>query len=346
VTLSQTTLDPGASATISPSFVFVPTLDADCSFDVTLTAHGTPNPDCGTGAISDPSPDKHTCTIDTNPLIDVSVSCTDSTGAGNPIVISGTVTNTGNVPLSGVNVDITVTANGTVLSAVSGASLAAGASQNFTVNYTGLAAGECSTFTANASSTADPDCERLGPGGVTDSATTAVPCCVPGTFEACTPGYWKNHEFAWDGSGPDHDVAAGAGFEFDTLFFKWSDTAHTVLNPNGTGFFDLAPGDIDPAFQVFYPLTLTMDQALALGGGNPMKMTRHLIAALLNVGAGMVYDFPDSCTRSGIGTCTSGADLKEEFEARILNRKYSPFASDLALTNQVDNCPCNVTGCP
>jgi hypothetical protein len=221
-----------------------------------------------------------------------------------------------------------------------------GASLPFTVNYSGLTAGQCSTFTANASATANRDCDDLGPGGVTDSATTAVPCCVPQTSEGCTPGYWKNHEFAWDGAGPDNDVAAGAGFEFDTLFFKWSDTAHTVLNPNGAGFFDLAPGDIDPAFQAFYPLTLTMDQALALGGGNPMKMTRHTIAALLNIGAGLDYDIPDSCTLTGSGPCIDAAGIKEEFEARIIARKYSPFASDLALANQIDNCPCNVTGCP
>lgn len=350
VSLDKTTLNPGEVANISPAFQFAPSLDADCQFDVTLQAHAKPDPDCGSPTdVSDPSPAQHTCTIDTNPSIDVSVSCTDSTGAGNPIVISGTVTNNGNVPLTGVSVDITVTANGTVLSAVSGANLAAGASQNFTVNYTGLAAGTCSTFTASAKGTADPDCEGLGVGGVTDQRTTALECCVPGTFEACTPGYWKNHEFAWDGitGNPDpHDSAAGAGFEFDTLFFKWSDTAHTVLNPNGAGFFNLAPGDIDPAFQVFYPLTLTMDQALALGGGNPMKMTRHTIAALLNIGAGLDYQIPSSCTLTGSGPCIDAAGIKKEFEARIIAKIYSPFASDLAKINQVDNCPCDVLGCP
>lgn len=351
VTLDKTSLQPNESANISPAFQFAPSLDADCAFDVTLQAHAKPDPDCGSPTdVTDATPASHTCTIDTNPLIDVTVNCTDSTGAGNPIVISGTVTNTGNVPLTNVSVDITVTANGQVVNALSGQSLAAGASANYTVNYTGLTAGQCSTFTATAKGTADPDCEHLGAGGVTDQRTTAIECCVPGTFEACTPGYWKNHEFAWDGkTGPDpFDAAAGAGFQFDTLFFAWKDVAHTVPNTvNGQqGFFDLAPGDIDPAFQVFYPLTLTMDQALSIGGGNPNKMTRHLITALLNVGSGMNYDFPDSCTRAGSGPCTSAADLKAEYEARIINRKYSPFASDLALVNQVDNCPCDVTGCP
>ena len=350
VSLDKTTLNPGEVANISPAFQFAPSLDSDCQFDVTLQAHAKPDPDCGSPTdVTDPSPAQHTCTIRTNPSIDVSVSCTDSTGAGNPIVISGTVTNNGNVPLKDISVDITVTANGQVVNALSGETLNPGTSQNYTVNYTGLTTGQCSTFTASAKGTADPDCEGLGAGGVTDQRTTAIECCVPGTFEACTPGYWKNHEFAWDGitGNPDpHDSAAGAGFEFDTLFFKWSNTAHTIPNPNGVGFFDLAPGDMDTAFTSFYPLTLTMDQALALGGGNPNKMVRHTISALLNIGAGLNYQIPNSCTLTGSGPCLDAAGIKKEFEARIIAKNYSPFASDIAKINQVDNCPCNVLGCP
>jgi hypothetical protein len=301
--------------------------------------------------VTDPSPAQSSCTIQTRPSIDVEVSCTDSDGTS-PIQISGTVTNDGNVPLTGVDVVVTVNANLTNLFPLTGISLGVGESEPFSIPYDGLAPGQCSSFTALATGTPDPDC---GEADVSDSDTTDSECCVPQVGEGCTPGYWKNHEYAWDGvsdaSNPN-DVAPEAGFEFDTLFFKWQDTAHTILNPNGTGFFDLAPGDVDPVFAASagypngYPLTLTMDQALHLGGGNPHKMIRHGIAALLNLAAGLDYNLPDSCTRAGNGTCSDAAEIKEEIEARIINRKYAPFASDLASANQDGDCPCNVTGCP
>jgi hypothetical protein len=200
--------------------------------------------------------------------------------------------------------------------------------------------------------TATDDC-----GNTSEQCSTVFTAtCIVG--EGCTPGYWKTHEFAWDGivGNPDpNDVAAAAGFEFDTPFFAWMDSKGGIPNPGG--FFDFGPDDVPtllpmidqhhPGLNGMYHL-LTMDGAMSVGGGNPAKMTRHLIAALLNLAANLNYDIPGSCFKSNppTGVCNGAAGLKAEYEARMLLAKYAPFAQDLADANQLSICPCDVQGCP
>ena len=71
---------------------------------------------------------------------------------------------------------------------------------------------------------------------------------VPGERgEGCTPGYWKNHLFAWD------DTPYSTGDDFDTVF--------------GTDLFDP---------------DLTLGQAIKHGGGGEFRLGRHGTAALLS----------------------------------------------------------------
>jgi hypothetical protein len=89
----------------------------------------------------------------------------------------------------------------------------------------------------------------------TDTApTTTTP---PPGEEGCTPGFWKNHPEAWVGFSP--------GDSFATVF----------------GVAAL-PGQ---------PATLTLEQAVNLGGGGFDALARHAVAALLNA-AHPEVDYP------------------------------------------------------
>ncbi len=85
----------------------------------------------------------------------------------------------------------------------------------------------------------------------TDSASCTV---VPGD-EGCTPGYWKNHPEQWDGVTPD----ATTTIQYTDLF-----NATFGVTPAQSGLAD----------------SVTLMDAVNLGGGGLMALDRHAAAAL------------------------------------------------------------------
>lgn len=122
---SVATLAPGASANFTGSFA-VPA--GSCSVTANLVARG--NDLCTGAAVTDDA--SATCGIATNPRIAVTLLCpaTPST-PGSAVVLSGTVSNTGDVALRNVTVVNNQASPPTVLTV---ANLAPGASANFTAS--------------------------------------------------------------------------------------------------------------------------------------------------------------------------------------------------------------------
>ncbi|MBE7499193.1 MAG: hypothetical protein HS113_02570 [Verrucomicrobiales bacterium] len=160
--LTVPSLAVGASANFTASF----TAPADaCSVTSTVTANGS---DACTGtAVSNSA--SATCTLVTTPRITVTQNCPPNpSGLGGVLTYSGVVSNTGNVTLTNVVVTNDRT-GGTPVFTV--ATLAPGASANFTGSYPVPADSACaitSTLTANAR-------DRCTGTAVTASATATCP---------------------------------------------------------------------------------------------------------------------------------------------------------------------------
>lgn len=122
------------------------------------------------------------------------------------------------------------------------------------------------------------------PPTTTPPTTTPPPPPPPG--EGCTPGFWKSHPEAYQGTGYTLDTTLGSVF---------------------TGL---------PASYA----SLTFDQALDLGGGGLDALVRHAVAALLNASSPDV-DYPLTAAEVialtnaaiAIGDYESTKDLFDEF---------------------------------
>jgi hypothetical protein len=91
--------------------------------------------------------------------------------------------------------------------------------------------------------------------------------CVSLT-EGCTIGFWKNHTYLWNSSGDP--IAAGAGFTTGSDFYSYFGITSNCNLPG----------------------SLTMIQALNLGGGGCYNLARQAVGAALNIGAGLNYGYP------------------------------------------------------
>ncbi len=163
--LTVPSLAPGASANFTASF----TTPADtCSVSSTVTASGS---DSCAGTVVNNSASA-TCTLATSPRITVTQTCpSNPSGLGGVLTYSGTVMNAGNVTLTNVVVTNDRTGASSVFTV---ATLAPGASANFTGSYTVPANSACaitSTLTANA---------RDKCTGATVTATAPATCPVQG----------------------------------------------------------------------------------------------------------------------------------------------------------------------
>jgi hypothetical protein len=108
----------------------------------------------------------------------------------------------------------------------------------------GLATVSSTTTTTTPETTSTPET-------TTTTTTTTAP---PGDGEGCTPGFWKNHPEAWEGTG-----------------FAIDQTLGDVFDPAGLGAF----------------ADVTLLDALSLRGGSTVAgakqiLLRHAVAALLN----------------------------------------------------------------
>jgi hypothetical protein len=184
-----------------------------------------------------------------------------------------------------------------------------------------------------------------------NTATCDQSITVPECGKGCTPGFWKNHTEIWDDmTGSDADpVAVAAGFTTSTSFFT---------------FMGIAPGSCD------LPNSLTMLEAVSLGGGQCKAIARQGVAALLGsaaFGADFAYppgsnDFASlkALIASGFQNCSCPSSLivalndanNNEFDAEgnnicsALGKNSSRAAQLLAQQPEVPATPLTVTAYP
>jgi len=133
---------------------------------------------------------------------------------------------------------------------------------------------------------------------------TAAFINTPEIPTACSPGFWKTHWVFWDEA--TDPVAVAAGFTTTTSF-----NAFFSLTPAESGFAD----------------SLTMLQAVNLGGGDGEKLARHGISGLLNIASGYPYSYSNDATA-----------LYNEIRNAYLTSTFEPLASNLDTANNAD-CP-------
>jgi len=148
-------------------------------------------------------------------------------------------------------------------------------------------------------------CPGEPPPPPTATPTPPPPTATPAGGEGCTPGYWKNHTSLWDEA--SDPVAAAAGFTTGTGF---------------NAFFSLTPA------QSGFPNSLTMLDAVNLGGGGGRKLARHGVAALLNIAAGLNYPYSDPTA------------LYNAIRNAYLTSTFEPLATQLNNANNLF-CPLN-----
>jgi hypothetical protein len=147
--------------------------------------------------------------------------------------------------------------------------------------------------------------------GDVNNVGTKSPCgsevlVVINPFQGCTPGFWKNHTGVWDQLSDPTVTAMPTGLKF---------TTSTLFNT----YFGLT------AKQSPFNDKVTMLQAVSAGGGGGMKLARMGISALLNVAAGLKYQFPPGAT--------DFTSLYNVIQQAFLSKNYEPLATQLDTAN-------------
>jgi hypothetical protein len=124
-----------------------------------------------------------------------------------------------------------------------------------------------------------------------DSGCTAEPVILTNPFQGCTPGFWKNHLTAWD-STSDKTVST-----LITSLVPPYGYDPTLTNFNNQLFFQVIGLPTGPDQGL--GLTLTLVQALNLGGGDFQALARHGAAALLS-SASVKYTYTTSQVLAGL----------------------------------------------
>jgi hypothetical protein len=162
--------------------------------------------------------------------------------------------------------------------------------------FTGLAAGSHSITVTDANGCSNNGSISLG--GAT------------GCTEGCTIGFWKNHTYLWNSTADP--IAQGAGFITGSNFYSYFGiTSHCNL-----------------------PSSLTMIEALNLGGGGCYNLARQAVGAALNIGAGLNYGyagglaqlkldvaaaFNGGCDCSALGALLDGLNNNDQVCGRLVH---------------------------
>ena len=156
------------------------------------------------------------------------------------------------------------------------------------------------------------------------TSCTVTLTCNGGIAQACTPGFWKNHAEVWD-------------TPTDFVVNNMPGVLTTPVIPGGTfvtttnfwAYFKIPVGTDN----ISQNANLTMIQALALGGGNCIALTRHGVSALLGASAFPThYPFPAGTTNFG--------NLYTLIRNAFLSGNCSDLATTLANINQLDGDFC------
>ncbi len=161
----------------------------------------------------------------------------------------------------------------------------------------------------------------------TVDALAAQPATVTVTFvntpadgEGCTPGFWRNARNGrtfWDEASDAIPIAIGAALDIDPAVVAAIDPASDFY---AVFMVEAGTAGLDVPF--------TTDDAIRDGGGNPHKLARHGMAALLNA-AGVNYPL-------GI------VEVKDAVKAALESGNYEPLATELNDFNNLSpDCPVN-----
>jgi uncharacterized repeat protein (TIGR01451 family) len=126
--------------------------------------------------------------------------------AGDPVLWTFELTNTGNRTLFGVAVSDTLG----LAVICPGDELAAGASMTCTAMSTAQEGGGSDTATASGHTGGAPECQQ--PAQASDGASYTTSMEPPGGDQGCTPGYWKNHTDSWPATGYAPSQSVGSVF--------------------------------------------------------------------------------------------------------------------------------------
>src|SRR5262249_37826194 len=170
------TLDPGAVLSFSGSYI--PTGNPCGPFTDTVTASGTAPLDTPVGVTATASA---TCPVATTPGIKVTKTCDATIPFGTTkINVSGDVSNTGDVPLTGVSV---VDSDGTTL--IGPVDLAVGGTAHYTGRFT-VAVG-CGPFTDTVTATGTNICTLEGVSSTASCNTTVTTAPCISVTKNCGP---------------------------------------------------------------------------------------------------------------------------------------------------------------
>jgi len=180
------------------------------------------------------------------------------------------------------------------------------------------------TYTANATAVV-----TMGGVAVTrdTNPSTATPAGPAGSGPAlksywcnyCSPGYWKNHTARWDNVAPDLNGPANV-----VTGWKTTDKFATVMAANG-----FLPNTGNKSFSITSNTTLL--QVLGTSGGDQVALARHLVAAVLNMQAGIQVD----------GSINTMAELVAVYNQAMTSKDYGTGVTKLTVGSTNEVCPLN-----
>ena len=239
---------------------------------------------------------------------------------GTLVTVVVTETNTGTAALT--NVNVTGGGSCTTFSPANVATLAAGASADFTCTFTAANPGTTYTWFADGHGT-DPNGQPAPSTG--EHASGSITTTTPG--EGCTPGFWKNHTTLWDqASDPTSAKIAAAITALGAPYSGNGTTTASFWNTFG----------IDGAHRQNLSASLTLLDAVSLGGGQFRALARHGTAALLSSAPTVDYPYTPAQVLQGVHDAfmNNNYDLKTAtFPNGVL--------TDLTAANNLPETSCN-----
>jgi len=146
-------------------------------------------------------------------------------------------------------------------------------------------------------------------------------CRTP--YWGCTLGFWKNHSQLWDQTSDPISQCLAAGIASMGAGYSGNGTTSSLFMTT----FGLTPAQMTTAG---LSTSLTLLQALNLGGGQYKMLARQGVAALIN-----------SCALSGHYYYNTPQQVITRVHNAIVTQNPTPTGSDFAMHNETipDNCP-------
>jgi hypothetical protein len=138
-------------------------------------------------------------------------------------------------------------------------------------------------------------------------------------FEGCTPGFWKNHTGLWNqASDAVSQCVAAAIAGLGVPYSGNGTTGSSFRTTFGLSSLEMSEAGLSPS--------LTLEQAINLGGGGFQKLARHAVAALLS-----------SCQ---VNYTFTTLQVLTSVHNAIVNLEAEPTATQLAAANELPHDHC------